>query len=358
MERVLQISAQMAGGAGPHQQGSKEIAQLGQSGQSRLDFIGAAIDEGIDAWETQLFDAAVNYADTDFVAQVDTDTPNLEHVIEEMGFTIRHKGKEKTMIAGSWKKLQLRDFARVGEGQTKETDRDAGQAIANVVAAVAAQKDLHEKIGATNLLQLLEYAARLMGAPKSFKLRETTEKKKEGVDEGTQEAIQAAIKSVMQAVDQKVAQPVAKEMQQAQGEITQMQQQLQQLQKLAQLAQALVDRQNLKAKESQTKEQIAQQEAQAEEARKNTAFQAEEQRKNEQSQARIQRENAAAAAELELRKAQEARTETEHQAGIARGHVETSAALARKQAETEAKVDAAKTIASAKADMAKTPESA
>ena len=168
MERVLQISAQMAGGAGPHQQGSKEIAQLGQSGQSRLDFIGAAIDEGIDAWETQLFDAAVNYADTDFVAQVDTDTPNLEHVIEEMGFTIRHKGKEKTMIAGSWKKLQLRDFARVGEGQTKETDRDAGQAIANVVAAVAAQKDLHEKIGATNLLQLLEYAARLMGAPKAL----------------------------------------------------------------------------------------------------------------------------------------------------------------------------------------------
>jgi len=298
MERVLRIAAQQAGGAGPHQQGKKEIEMLAASGDERLNYIGAGVDEGLDAWAIQLVDAAVNYADAEFLAQVDVDTENLEELAEEMGFTVESKGKDKALIKGSWRKLQLRDFARTIEGKEQSNDKEAGQAILSCVTAISGQEDLKKKIGPVNLLTMMELATRLMGAPRGWRLRASQEKDDGGVEPKVLEAIQAGIKACMQAIEEKLGKPLGQEMAQVQGEVKQIQEALKQFQGVFQKVSQLADAQTIKAQETQSKIQTRTAEVQAEQQRKDAAAAADKARKDAEAQADIARKDQEAQAAI------------------------------------------------------------
>jgi hypothetical protein len=307
MQRVLLIAAQGTGSAGPHQQGKQEIAMLQQATADRELLIGSAVDAGIDAWKRQIFNAARNYADPEFEAEVDASTPGLEESVEKLGFKLVKKGKQKAIIAGDWRQIELMDFARTSEGDTAEENKEGGQAMMNVIGMIASHPDMYKQVGAENVKLLLEFAAKLLGAPETFRLRAAGEDDKGGeVDPKVIEAIKSAQTATLQAVEEKIGKPAAQQVGKAQQEITQLQQQVQQLEKLSQLAQQLVNKQNVEAQKAQQKSAAEAQAAQAEEARKNHELQAEEQRKNLETAARIEREKRESEARIALEQKQTA----------------------------------------------------
>lgn len=313
MQRVLLIAAQGTGSAGPHQQGKQEIAMLQAATQDREMLLGSAVDAGVDAWQVQLFNAARNYADADFEAEVDANTPGLDEAVKKIGFELVAKGKKKAVIKGNWKKIGLRDFAKTSEGNHPDTDKEAGQAMMNVIAVIGSHPDMYADVGKDTVKLMIEFAAKLMGAPEEFRIREAGEDDKGGeLDPKTIEAIKAAQTATLQAVEEKIGKPAAQEVGKVQTEMTQLQQQVQQLEKLAKLAQQLVDKRNMEAQKAQTKAAADAQASQAEEARRNAELQAEEQRKNAEAAARMAREKAESDARIELdRKAAEAKIEND-----------------------------------------------
>lgn len=328
MERVLGITAQEAGSAASHQQSKEEVERTGEAGQNRVALTFSYVDEGLDAWKRQQFDANMAYRNSEITAQVSTDIPDLDHVLKDLGFTITQRGEDKIVVNGKKSKLlRLESFARTGEGALVNSNKEAGQILLQVVQVVSAQEDLKQKIGAKNLLALVEFSAKLLGAPRDFRLR-VLSPEKEGQDQAPPpnivEAIKAAQQATMQTVEEQVAKPAAQEVAKVQGEVQQLQQAIQQLQKIYDIA---AKQQDKDAQESQR--------AAAEQQRKDMVLQKEEERKS-----------AALAAEQQ-------RKEAEFQADQARKEAESQAEIARKDAEAQAEIERKRREAAAKPDTAK-----
>lgn len=321
MERVMQVSAQESGAQATHQQSKQEVLTTSGASGNRVIYLGSFVDEGIDAWKRQRYEASQAYADAGFVAQVSADIPDAHKLVEELGFTVKHTGKDKLLVHGKKSGLRVDEFARSSEGRLRATNAEAAQVLMSVVGTIAGQPELFKKVGAPNLLAILEFAAQLGGAPRGWKLKEISDDgKDEQVPENVLQAIQQAQQATMQSIEERIVKPIAGEMAQDKQQIEQMQQVLQQLQKIYQIAAATQDKNAIAAKDAQTKAQIRE----AETRQKLTHKSQEMQQKEREFQSEQQRKDAELAAELE------------------RKRIETEAAIERAKIEAAAKVDIAK----------------
>lgn len=276
MERVLGISAQVAGSAASHQQSKEEVSQTGGASQQRIGYMSAPVDEAEDAWKRQLYDGAMAYKDPEFVAEISADIEYLDKYLKELGFEVSGDNElhDRKVVKGSKKKLRLEGFAASNQGPQRDNDKEVAQVLMSTIQVVAGQEDLRQQLGPKKILKLIETAAILGGAPRDFKLGLDPDAEKNGeVPKAILEAIQKAQQATLQAVEQKIAQPIAKEMAGEQQEILQIQEALKKLQGIYEIAAKTQDKNAIQAKESQ-----------AEEARKQQAFQADERRKEEKHQ--------------------------------------------------------------------------
>ena len=289
MERVMQITAQEVGAAASHQQSKAEVVQTSNASTNGVVFTASFVDEGIDAWKRQLYEASQAYMDPKITAQVSADIPNLDQMLAEIGFERQGEGKNVVLVRGSKKKLRLEGFAASNQGPVDAREKEMAQVVFSVVGTIAGQPELFKKIGAKNLLNLLEQAARLAGAPRGFNLTLMPEgEQEEELPQNVVAAIQQAQQATMQAVSEKIAKPAAEAVAQDQQKIAQIEQVLQQLSKIYEVAAAEQEKAKALALKVQTDaERKAAQAADAEQ-RKNAAAQADQQRKTEQAAADIQ----------------------------------------------------------------------
>jgi hypothetical protein len=255
LERVLQISAQEVGSAASHQQGKVEIQQTSGASSNRLAFTSSYVDDAIDAWKRQLVHACLSYKDVEFAAQVSSDIIGLDKYLSEMGFKRVQEGDDKVLVSGNKEKLKLEYFASTLTGVDEAREKEIAQVIFQTVGTLAGQPDLHKKVGAKNLIKLIEMGARLASGEKEFKIEIDPEAEKQDgeVPANIMQAIQAAQQATMKAIEQKVAQPAAQEMHQVEQQVQQMQQLLQQLKGIYDIAAKAQDKNAIAAKESQTK---------------------------------------------------------------------------------------------------------
>lgn len=333
MERVLQITAQESGAAASHQQSKEEVERTGQASANRVMLTFASVDEGIDAWKRQQFDANMAYRDSEITAQVSKDTPDLEHILGDLGFKQDKRGNDVVIVKGNKKSLlKLETFARTSEGSPLQGDKEVAQTIFQTVGVIAGQEDLKNKIGAKNLLVMIEYAAKLAGAPRDFRLREQPKDQQnpnEPPPPNIMEAIKAAQQATLQAVEQQIAKPAAEEMGKVQNEVAQMQQMIEQLKKIAQFAQAAHDKDQAAAAQTQQKMQADQ----ATTAQKLQAEQVATQQRLSQKDAEFQQ--------------QQRQDEERHQAEMRRQREQAALGLELKKNESTAKIDATKTASEA-----------
>jgi hypothetical protein len=299
MERVLQVSAQEAGAQATHQQSKYELQQTGGASSNRVFFIGSSTDEGVDAWKRQRYDASMAYRKSTVSAQVSSDIPNVHRLLEELGFTVSHAGKEKLLVHGKKSGLRLEGFARSSQGRPPSTDREAAQVIFQIVQVVATQPALFERIGTKNVLSLLELGGQLSGAPRGLRLREAPEGQNNGqIPAGTMQAIQAAQQATLQAVQEKIGQPAAQEVAKVQGEIEQLQQVVKQLSQIFKVAQKLTEQNAQKLEDSRIQLQIDAEESKQTIQRKNIESAQEQQRKDAELSAKLAREEAETASKI------------------------------------------------------------
>lgn len=222
MERLLQISAQEAGQAASHQQSKAEVEQIGGNTSNRVTYTGTFIDDGIDAWKKQLYDASQAYMDDEVVAMVPSDIPDIEDHLKALGFEVSGvvRGEGKLQVTGSKKAIKIDSLATTGEGPERKNEQQTAQVMMQAVQAVAANQMLAQAVGAKTILKILQQAAILAGADKDFKLRPDQKQQLDALQQMAQQIQTAAV----QQVEKDVTQPVAKEIAAIQAQMQKMEQ--------------------------------------------------------------------------------------------------------------------------------------
>lgn len=286
LDRVQQFSAQESGAAGSHQQSVPEIQGTREATSNRVTFTGGFIDEGTDAWKRQLHDANLAYRDPEFTVQVSANIPDIERHLEEMGFKIQDRDAEKFSISGHKRLLRLEQFAASNEGQQPDRSEKVAQSIFQAITMIAQQPDLHQKVGARNILKMIETATILGGGPEDFRVP-YDEGTGDAVPQNVVQAIQQAQQATLKAIQQSQIAPAAQHIQQIEQQVQAMQQTLEQLKGIYQVAQAAQQKTAIEQQKAQSKEQIDQAKFTAEEQRKNAAHQAEMERLAKESDVKM-----------------------------------------------------------------------
>lgn len=247
MERVLQMSAQEVGAAAQHYQSAQEIGVTQTASTNRIAFTGSFVDDGINGWKRQLFDASQAYADTDFMAQVSADIEGLELILHQLGFESQFPGRPKVTISGKRDALTIEGFASNAPGAPRQVNHDLAQVIFQTVGAVSQNPELFNQVGAENVLKLLEQGARLQGAGNEFRLVV----KRDANGQVGAEQIKQAMAQMQKDIMENVAKPAAQSAAKQEAEIQQLQQAIEQLKPIAAAAQAITEKNAIKVAETQ-----------------------------------------------------------------------------------------------------------
>lgn len=280
MERVLQMSSQEVGAAAQHYQSAKEISVTQNATTNRLAYTGSFIDDGIDAWKRQLYEAAMAYMDTDILAQINPDIPDLATRLANLGFEADFEGVDRgVVVRGRKDKLRLEGFARNDNSPYREANMQLAQVIYQTVGAITNNPELFNIIGAKNIIELLQEAAQLSGAPTSFKLRMDPNAQPGGMQRQMQDMLGEAQQKLLEFMRKEVAEPAAQAAAQSDARLDMVEATIKKLMGIYEAAQAQIDKNRVAVEEAQQRMQIKQAEFEAEQARKQQAHELELQRR-------------------------------------------------------------------------------
>lgn len=302
MERLLQISAQESGSAGPHQQGNKELGLLEGASTNRVRFTCSYIDDGCDAWQKQLFDAIMAWRNDDIEAEISADVPGVDEVLSDLGFEKVAKGDGKYTLVVKGKKGSLRyeQFARSHKTPDPEKDKEMAQALMTAIQTISGQPEIHKKLGMKKMCRLIEWATKLSGGPTLHLYDPSMEgKDEEEIPAAVQQAIQQAIQALAQTLEQKQLMPIAKEMAQDKQRLDQIEPAVQQMMGIYQKVSQMVDKNTMKAQEAQAKVALDVQKAAADQKLKEEKLQHDLALEQAKVQADIQNKHALTQADIE-----------------------------------------------------------
>lgn len=184
VDRVLVLSSQEIGQTGPHEQTAEEIRAITTTTSTRLDFTGTFIDRGIYATKKMLYEATMAYGDDNVTAQISGDYADTEaefkKMLKEINFEIDDKDDDganvKTTrrgVKGSKSSIPLEIFSSSRDAKDRIDNPGLAAAMAQIFTAVAGNQLLFEKIGAEQLVEMLNDIMHTMGFPKerNFKVQ-------------------------------------------------------------------------------------------------------------------------------------------------------------------------------------------
>lgn len=293
MERVLQITAQETGAAAQHYQSKEEVVTVRTSGESRLRFTSSSVDAGRDAWMQQLVEANRAYRDDEVTAQVSDNTPGLDKILADMGFTITGSGPYKRLVLGKKSSLPYVAFARTNVDPDEKGDPQTAQVLMQGIQVIAANPEFTAAVGIPRILKMLEAIVKLSGGPVDYDITSPSDSAA-GVSPAIMQQLapilQQLQQTIMQGVTENVAKPAAESSAKQDAEIQQLQATVKQLEGIYALAKNASDKANVKSEEASLKIQLDAQAAQAEQARLNQEHQAEQARLESEHQAKLARD--------------------------------------------------------------------
>lgn len=233
LERLLVISPQEIGASASHQQSKAEVVIINSNTTNRVAYTASFIDEAIDAWKSQLYEAIMCYADEDFVSSVSSDIPNVEQVIKDLGLTIEENIPEekRIVVKGKYSALTLEDFASTRDGPDRGNDAAAAQALSLGIASLNQNAAVNAIVDPESILENLTEAMILGGAPDDTKFRTNKQalaqqRVETGVNQMAQQIQQAAVQEAVNQVIEQVAKPAAAAVQQQSEQIAEVSEQV------------------------------------------------------------------------------------------------------------------------------------
>lgn len=209
LERVLVVAAQEIGATASHQQSKKEVELANMNTSNRVAFTGSFVDEGIDAWKRQLWEAALtNMSGKEVEASVSADIENLDELVSKLGFKINGSinDQKKIPIKGKLNFTRLVQLVARRNDNGHDSDMATAQAMFNAISSIANSQFLSGVVDPASLIELIQTASKLAGADEDFKI---TLNKDAQVANEVAKIVQQIQQQIMQAVEQQAIKPAA-----------------------------------------------------------------------------------------------------------------------------------------------------
>lgn len=172
MERLLGMSSSEVGAPGAHVQTAEEIRVISTNTSTRVDYTATFVDDFVEAWKRQIFDASRAFMDEEFLAQVSAVSPEQVAKLKKIGFVLKTEPYEgKVVVTVKRSMLSIDAFASSRDGQNRINSPQIAQVMMQTIQAIAGNQQLSQLIGGEQILEALNKAAVLAGAPKDFKFR-------------------------------------------------------------------------------------------------------------------------------------------------------------------------------------------
>ncbi len=236
LERVLVMSSQEVGQSASHEQTREEVRQISSNTSTRVQFTNTGVDNSIDAWKQQLYNAKMAYGQMTYYAQVPMDQPMSPKEIEQLGFTAKGAYDEKNRrqyIQGNSTSIKYESFVSDRDGQNRVNEIESAKVMLEVFNQAMQNPILAPAIGPDQGIKVLNQIARFLGFPRDFKLENT------GQTQSMQDQVGQSIQQLQQFVEQSLAsvqqdvkgalQNVMDVNKEQDGQLAQISQQLQQL---------------------------------------------------------------------------------------------------------------------------------
>lgn len=200
MERALGISAQEVGAIAGHIQTAEEIRTVSQNMSARVEFLASFIDEFVDAWKRQIYDAMQAFMDEEFIVYIGGITDAVAKKLkDEYGFELGKPFEGKVEIRGKKSKLSVDAFISTREGSTRINQPQIAAVIMQTVQAIAGSELLSQYIKPEDLLALINRAMKLAGAPEDADIKANPEASTMLQMKQLAESMQEMVKQVTQA---------------------------------------------------------------------------------------------------------------------------------------------------------------
>lgn len=208
LERSLVISPQEIGATASHQQSVKEIVTITTNTNNRVAYTASFIDDFMDAWMRQLYEAEQAHGNDEIIAQVSGDIPDVEKHLKALGFEItgRSENGKKLEVKGKKNALRMESFVSRRAGPERKNDMATAQAMMQSIMSLNQNQMVAAIADPASVLELMEQAAILAGADPDFKIRINKDALK---SETLKQTIGEIQKLLMQQVEQSVAKPAA-----------------------------------------------------------------------------------------------------------------------------------------------------
>jgi hypothetical protein len=320
MERVLQISAAELGSAAHHYQSAEEIRTLSMYSNTRLQYIGAHIDAGVEAWKRQLYEALMEHLEPgEIVAEISNYGEDAEALIEEIGFKVLERGSRRWIVRTNKQALQMATFAEAKSEIDQQRNNQLATAMFQVVQVVASKPEIFQAVGTEPVIRIIEEAARLAGAPQNFRLLNEAEGNPETVRELVLRTVTEGMQLLSQQIGESVVAPIAQRMQQHEEAIGQMAQAIGALHQAVQQQKQMDTETAIKVQKALADIQIKAMKAQAEAELMRERTQAQIRQMQEKHRAEMALKLAKTSAELAKREAAMALAESAQQSQPAQG---------------------------------------
>ncbi len=243
LERALVLSSHEIAQPATHEQTAEETRTIAAATSTRVAFTGSFIDEAIDAWKRQLFEAVRAYMDEDVSAYIEQSTPEVTQALLQLGFKLTKEveGAPNTQplyrVVGPADLIELSAFASVREGESRINLGAVATSIATVLQAALANPLTAQAIGAEQALEIMSLVVRMSGGPRDFRLRPTGATPQEQAENARQQIMQVAEQlrgAVLRDVEQSFARPLAEQLVQMANALAQIKSQVDQQQQILQ----------------------------------------------------------------------------------------------------------------------------
>lgn len=222
MERALSMSAQEVGSIAGHVQTAEEVRSVSQNTSNRAQFTGSYVDDFIDAWKKQLWEAISWLMDEEFAVEV-TDIPQtmVDKLAKDYGFEFGESYDGKVQVKGEKSKIVVEAFLSQRENLTRQNYPQIAQVMLQAVDRVAQSPMLAERLGPEWIAAAYERAFDYLGAPRDFKMVIPEANSTLAMMQQVQAQLEQAAKQISAEAGQVAAQTVGEALQQTQQAVVQ-----------------------------------------------------------------------------------------------------------------------------------------
>lgn len=222
LDRVMVMSSQEVGQAATHEQTAEETRIIATNTSTRVTFTGSYIDDGIDAWKRQLYNASRAYLDDDVVAQVSVNVEGSKAALKKLGFAVvdesgtETNGQNKAVVKAKMSELVLDAFISTREGEARINGAAIAGAMSNLLQVAFSNPITAQAIGPQQSLDLITEIGKLAGMPKEFALKmakgASPEEQQKVAQEGLQQIQQQITEQAVKAAEQAIGEPLAEQL--------------------------------------------------------------------------------------------------------------------------------------------------